>query len=147
MKVFLEVEKGENRGERYQLELNRYRAIGRADNGAHTAQFTPEGDAALDDEELARVARHMERRRKGNVFARWGVRLGSSFRRGPDILLNDAKVSRTHCMLFVDAQGASVVDLLSTNGVMVNGRKVSEADLSEGDIVHVGKSRCVVRFE
>ena len=145
MKVFLEVEKGENRGECFQLEVNRYRAIGRADNGAHTLQFTEDGDVALDDEELARVDRHI-RRRRGDTIKRVGVGDPSGYRRGPDILLDDSKVSRTHCMLFVDEQGASVVDLLSTNGVLVNGQKVSEADLREGDIVHVGKSRCVVRF-
>ena len=146
MKVFLEVEKGENRGERFRLEVNRYRTIGRADHGAHTLQLTLDGDVALDEEELERVARHIQRRR-GHMVAASDSRNGSAYRRGPDILLNDAKVSRTHCMLFVDEQGASVVDLMSTNGVMVNGERVSEADLSEGDIMHVGKSRCVVRVE
>lgn len=146
MKVFLEVEKGQNRGERFRLEVNRYRAIGRADNGTHTAQMTPDGDVALDEEELARVDRHIHRRRQVAV-SRVNAREPSGYRRGPDILLDDAKVSRTHCMLFVDEQGASVVDLMSTNGVIVNGQRVSEADLSEGDIVHVGKSRCVVRIE
>ena len=146
MKVFLEVEKGENRGERFQLEVNRYRAIGRADNGAHTAQMTPNGDAVLDEEELARVARHIQQRRSERK-SKAGRGQTAPYRRGPDILLDDGKVSRTHCMVFVDEQGASVVDLMSTNGVIVNGRRVSEADLSEGDIVHVGKSRCVVRIE
>ena len=146
MKVFLEIEKGENRGERFKLEVNRYRAIGRADNGAHTAQFTPEGDMALDEEELARVGRHIERR-GGAQTAKADARNDDAYRRGPDILLDDSKVSRTHCMLFVDEDGASVVDLMSTNGVLVNGRKVSEADLCEGDIVRVGRSRCIVRFE
>ena len=145
MKVFLEVEKGENSGECFQLEVNRYRAIGRADNGAHTSQFTADGDVALDEEELARVARHMGRR-TANGGAQVGPAVPSAFRRGPDILLDDAKVSRTHCLLFVDDQGAAVVDLMSTNGVLVNGERVDEADLKEGDIVHVGKSRCVVRI-
>ncbi len=146
MKVFLEIDKGENRGERFKVEVNRYRAIGRADNGTNTAQFTPDGDVALDDEELHRVDRHLRRRHQRSAPGPKHLG-GSPYRRGPDILLDDAKVSRTHCMLFVDEQGASVVDLLSTNGVIVNGRRVSEADLSEGDIVYVGRSRCVVRIE
>lgn len=146
MKVFLEVEKGTNRGERFQLEVNRYRAIGRADNGAQTSMFTPDGDMVLDEEERDRVDRHMRRRAtSGALF--WNPNDPAHYRRGPDILLNDAKVSRTHCVLFVDLQGASVVDLMSTNGILVNGRRVSQADLDEGDIMHIGKSRCVVRFE
>jgi pSer/pThr/pTyr-binding forkhead associated (FHA) protein len=36
---------------------------------------------------------------------------------------------------------------LSTNGTHVNGKKVSDADLVEGDIVNVGKTRFIVRLE
>jgi pSer/pThr/pTyr-binding forkhead associated (FHA) protein len=32
-------------------------------------------------------------------------------------------------------------DLRSTNGVMVNGRRVTRAALRDGDVVHIGKTQ------
>ena len=48
--------------------------------------------------------------------------------------------------MFVDEDGPSVVDLLSTNGTLVNGTKVGDADLHDGDIINVGKTRFVVHI-
>ena len=74
------------------------------------------------------------------------MRIGS-FRRGRDILLDDEKISRTHAMVFVDEQGPSIVDLISTNGTLVNGQKISDADLTDGDVINIGKTRFIVRVE
>jgi diguanylate cyclase (GGDEF)-like protein len=58
---------------------------------------------------------------------------------GCDLVLQDSDVSRRHaCVEFGDGQ-YSIRDLGSTNGTLVNGRKVSKAALASGDLVRVGK--------
>lgn len=56
------------------------------------------------------------------------------------IVINDDKVSRTHLQIVQDDNGnISVVDLGSSNGTYVNGRRiVSEARLKKGDEVRIG---------
>ena len=58
-----------------------------------------------------------------------------------DIVLHDARVSRTHARLARDEQGWTITDLGSTNGLIVNGIAVTQARLSEQDIVQMGDSR------
>lgn len=145
-KVILEVDRGENAGDRFELPPKGYRAVGRAGGPDQTAQLTQEGDQPLDTEDLQRVEAHLARRAQPKAPAVAGSRL-DHFEREPDILLNDADVSRTHAMFFFDDTGISLVDLMSTNGTRVNGERVTDADLAEGDIVHVGRARLVVRFE
>lgn len=54
-------------------------------------------------------------------------------------VLRDPNVSRRHAELRQDPSGQwEIVDLGSTNGVKVNGRRVTEAPLREGDQVTVG---------
>ena len=146
-KVILEVDRGENAGARFELPPKGYRAIGRAGDPAETTQFTRDGDQPLDTDDLGRVEEHLARRdqRKARPSVS-GARL-DHFAREPDILLDDAEVSRTHALFFFDETGISIVDLMSTNGTRVNGERVTDADLAEGDIVHVGRARLVVRFE
>jgi Protein of unknown function (DUF3662)/FHA domain len=55
-----------------------------------------------------------------------------------DIVLSDPNVSRRHAELRRDDARWSIVDLGSTNGIKVNGRRVSDAMLREGDRVTVG---------
>lgn len=56
-----------------------------------------------------------------------------------ECVLRDPNVSRRHAELRQDRTGQwEVVDLGSTNGVKVNGRRVTEAPLREGDQVTVG---------
>lgn len=143
MKVFVEVDKGPSRGTRYEIDVRSYRAIGRAGGKDVTVQLEAEGDRILDPEDLERVEAHLARRRSDAPPGHEKTRIGA-FRRGRDILIDDEKVSRTHAMIFVDEEGPSVVDLLSTNGTLVNGERVSDAELREGDLIHVGKTRFVV---
>jgi pSer/pThr/pTyr-binding forkhead associated (FHA) protein len=57
-----------------------------------------------------------------------------------DFILDAALVSRVHCRLTADASDQLVVeDLDSTNGVLVNGKKVQRAVLREGDVLTVGR--------
>jgi diguanylate cyclase (GGDEF)-like protein len=60
--------------------------------------------------------------------------------RGADIHIDDSGVSRLHCR-FVRQNGRIVVeDLRSTNGIVVNGNRVSSARLKPGDRVQLGTS-------
>jgi hypothetical protein len=129
--VDLVVVEGPDRAMRFTVEEGSYRVLVRGvdDPGGSTQQMTVEGDCALDDGQLARLQELSGRSR--TAFKK----------RGPDIALRDASVSRTHALVFVDKDAVSVADLMSTNGTRVNGAQVGDVDLREGDVIHVGKTR------
>jgi pSer/pThr/pTyr-binding forkhead associated (FHA) protein len=61
-----------------------------------------------------------------------------------DFILDAALVSRLHCRLTADKSDQLVVeDLDSTNGIQVNGRRVTRQVLKPGDVVTIGR----VEFE
>ncbi len=146
MKVVVEVEKGANVGTRYEIPVRSYRAVGRAAGKDVTVQLSQEGDQPLDPDDLERVEEHLAGRESAHPQDGKKMRIGA-FRRGRDILIEDEKVSRTHAMVFVDEDGPSIVDLLSTNGTLVNGQKVGDADLDDGDIINIGKTRFIVHSQ
>ena len=55
-----------------------------------------------------------------------------------DISLNSSFVSRYQNLFMETAEGWMLIDLNSTNGCFVNGRKVSEHRLRDGDLISVG---------
>ncbi|MEW6336291.1 MAG: FHA domain-containing protein [Acidobacteriota bacterium] len=55
-----------------------------------------------------------------------------------DICISDDAVSRRHAKIVVGEQGFVVCDLNSENGVYVNGERVKERLLADGDIVEIG---------
>jgi pSer/pThr/pTyr-binding forkhead associated (FHA) protein len=55
-----------------------------------------------------------------------------------DILLDDASVSRRHALVTKRGDTTVILDDRSLNGVQVNGVRVSEAELKDGDVVLVG---------
>jgi pSer/pThr/pTyr-binding forkhead associated (FHA) protein len=61
-----------------------------------------------------------------------------------DIVLDDASVSRRHAILAVRAGRTVVLDDRSLNGVVVNGTRVREAALDDGDTIVIG--RVVLRY-
>ena len=57
-----------------------------------------------------------------------------------DFIVNAPLVSRLHCRITADASGAlQVEDLGSTNGTLVNGKRVDRAALKDGDTLGVGR--------
>jgi pSer/pThr/pTyr-binding forkhead associated (FHA) protein len=58
--------------------------------------------------------------------------------------LDDNSVSRRHAILVPRPAGARVLDDRSANGTFVNGRRVQQAELSNGDVIVLG--RVVLRF-
>ena len=56
-----------------------------------------------------------------------------------DVIINDTSVSREHALLLVENGGVVTIrDLNSANGTFVNGVKITEENLSEGDEVKLG---------
>jgi hypothetical protein len=71
-----------------------------------------------------------------NVLSGERVLLGRS--RECDIVLADPNVSRKHAEVRRDDGGWAVVDLGSTNGIKLNGRRVDQGALQPGDRITVG---------
>lgn len=55
-----------------------------------------------------------------------------------DICLKESKVSRQHAAINLRNGHYVMIDLKSSNGILINGRKVEEAYLQDGDIITVG---------
>jgi pSer/pThr/pTyr-binding forkhead associated (FHA) protein len=55
-----------------------------------------------------------------------------------DLRIDDKTVSGHHCVLTFDGQDYIIKDLNSTNGSRVNGRRVVETRLGNGDVVRIG---------
>jgi chromosome segregation ATPase len=68
---------------------------------------------------------------------------------GCELQIDAQSVSRNHAMILKSVRELIVEDLNSTNGVMVNGRKVTRHLLSDGDTLTVGEIqfRCVLKFK
>jgi hypothetical protein len=78
------------------------------------------------------------------VVGRTGAVIGRS--RDCDIVLGDGNVSRRHAEISPANGGWTVTDLNSTNGVLVNGRRISgAAPLQAGDRIELGTTE--LRFE
>ena len=64
--------------------------------------------------------------------------------RDSDIFLEDLAVSRLHTSIIRDASGQCVLrDENSANGTLVNGQRVTEQTLRDGDEVQVGQTTLV----
>ena len=62
-----------------------------------------------------------------------------------DLRINDPGVSRRHIEFVVNGEDLEVVDLGSTNGMLVNGSKVGRAGLRDGTEVKIGHTTMTVR--
>ncbi len=58
---------------------------------------------------------------------------------GCDLHIDSTSVSRHHALLLAGTREAIIEDLNSTNGVIVNGRKVTRQVLNDGDILTIGE--------
>jgi two-component system, cell cycle response regulator len=59
-----------------------------------------------------------------------------------DLFLADASVSRRHARFVSESDGFRIEDLGSSNGTYVNGERVTQHWLREGDIVELGGQAC-----
>jgi pSer/pThr/pTyr-binding forkhead associated (FHA) protein len=61
-----------------------------------------------------------------------------------DLRLDDSSVSRRHAILVPRPRGARILDDRSSNGTFVNGRRVQQSELRDGDVIVLG--RAVLRY-
>ncbi len=62
-----------------------------------------------------------------------------------DITLNDPLVSRKHAQLSITNASGLLKDLGSANGTFLNGQRIKEAAINEGDLVEIGHIQFVLR--
>jgi hypothetical protein len=58
--------------------------------------------------------------------------------RDANFALRDGNVSRQHAIIERTASGWAIVDMASTNGIVVNGVRVTRAPLRAGDVLEIG---------
>ena len=63
--------------------------------------------------------------------------VGRSF--AADVVLDDQSVSRRHAIVHQRAGSVRILDDRSANGTFVNGRRVTEAELRDGDVIVLGR--------
>jgi hypothetical protein len=102
----------------------------------HTMVYSPDREVRRLDPALDRRQALLVGEGRRNVLGGSRVVVGRS--READIVLADPNVSRRHAELRRDEGGWHVVDLGSTNGIKVNGRRVDQAGLSPGDQITIG---------
>jgi pSer/pThr/pTyr-binding forkhead associated (FHA) protein len=56
-----------------------------------------------------------------------------------DLLLDDTSVSRRHAIIVARGSRARLLDDRSLNGTFVNGRRIENVDLRDGDIIIIGR--------
>ena len=110
------------------------------------------GDGIFADGDKTRVVRPPAGRRTPVLVVRHGKEPGRMFEvhkerltigrsRESDIFLDDLAVSRTHTSLSIDESGRYVLrDENSANHTWVNGARVSEHVLTEGDEIQIGQT-------
>lgn len=64
-----------------------------------------------------------------------------------DLRLDDVAVSRHHCDIRNQFGTLSIHDHSSTNGTMVNGLRVTKAELNDGDVIAIGSTEMVIERE
>ena len=63
-----------------------------------------------------------------------------------DVVIADDALSRRHCELYEKGDAIRVRDLSSANGTIVNGMKIADRSLSDGDELTIGTSTYTVRL-
>lgn len=108
--------------------------------------FSPEAQPEVDTTEV--TAERAEPHEPAKLVIIKGDHLGKEFvlrgdtsigRAGNnDIVVKDAKVSRQHATVKLKGKEYVIIDLNSSNGIFVNGERVKEHVLTEGDQVGIG---------
>lgn len=125
------------------------------DSDLPTGRFTIESQAVATVDQVEGSASETKMQRSPLVLEVNGVRHplippGLVIGRGSeaDLRINDPGVSRKHARINVvdlgDQMRITIEDLGSTNGVVVNGAKVGNAELTDGSRVEIGSTRMLV---
>jgi len=115
------------------------------------AEVTPASDRAVSDTAVRRAQVVLEVNGMKHPLEPPGIVVGRGAE--ADLRINDPGVSRRHAEIRVYARDpggqaapeVSVIDLGSTNGMLVNGDKVQQATLADGGIVKIGHTTMTIR--
>ena len=102
----------------------------------HTMVYSPDREARPLEPAVDRGQALLVAEGKRNVLSGERVLVGRS--RECDVVMSDQNVSRRHIELRRGERGWAAVDLGSTNGMKVNGRRLSHAELEPGDRITIG---------
>lgn len=126
--------------------IERERPSGRAHTEELEALDRPAADPRVASTPLA-PGRYLLVEEAGTVrpvaLTRPVTHLGRGF--GATLQLEDARVSRRHALVVQRRGGVRILDDRSANGTWVNGRRVLEAELRDGDVIALGRALLVYR--
>ena len=111
----------------------------------HTMVYSPSRDARKIDAAPDRRQALLVGEGRRNVLSGSRVVIGRS--READIVLQDPNISRRHAELRRADEGWQIVDLGSTNGIKVNGRRVDNQALRPGDQITIGVTDLTFELE
>ncbi len=111
----------------------------------HTMVYSPSRDARRIEPAQDRRQALLVGGGRRNVLSGSRVDLGRS--READIVVQDPNVSRRHAELRQEGTTYWIVDLDSTNGIEINGRRAKRAKLDPGDTVTIGSTDLVFQQE
>lgn len=114
---------------------------------AALAKVTPVSESSVTDTAVRRANVMLEVNGMRHPLEPPGIVIGRGT--DADLRINDPGVSRRHAEIRVEAGAepqVSVIDLGSTNGMLVNGRKVQQATLQDGGTVKIGNTTMTVRL-
>lgn len=119
------------------------------DDSLPTGRFTVNsgsGDADPGDTEVRRAPLVLEVNGVRHPLSPPGMTIGRGSE--ADLRINDPGISRLHAQIHVWSRGqgigVSIEDLNSTNGVTVDGSKVSTVELRDGSRIEIGSTRMLV---
>jgi hypothetical protein len=130
--------------EREDLTTGRFRVRSSA-----LAEVRPAGDRAVTDTAVRRAKVVLEVNGMKHPLDPPGIVVGRGAE--ADLRINDPGISRRHLEIRVHdhssagQQAVSVIDLGSTNGMLVDGHKVPQADVSGGGTIKIGTTTMTVR--
>jgi hypothetical protein len=61
------------------------------------------------------------------------------------ITLSDDKIAKQHCQILRTETGFRLLDLGSGNGTWVNGQRIQQVDLKEGDVIQMGRVKMAIK--
>lgn len=115
---------------------------------AALAKVTPISDSSVTETAVRRASVILEVNGMRHPLDPPGIVIGRGTE--ADLRINDPGVSRRHAEIRVSPGDplpeVSVVDLGSTNGMLVNGQRVQQATLDDGADVKIGNTTMTIRF-